>query len=99
MLEPHNITRRTAAALFNVPEENVTDEMLARARTVQRPVLFGSDRIRAPFEVQGTVSARLRPWPKCPDCRQDATGVYGGKHGCNRCGWTEGEAVRRRTFL
>ncbi len=38
-------------------------------------------------------------WATCPNCRQSATGIYLGRFGCQRCGYTEGGVQNRKSFL
>lgn len=83
--------RKGAAAMFNVPETDVTPAMIARYKTATfsmrhstGPVIFAD--LRA---AERRVIGRLLPWPDCPDCKQSATGRYLGRAGCTRCGWTE----------
>lgn len=95
MTAVHDV-RRVAAALFNVHENQVTDAMLARVRTITHPLKFAVVDLSA---IENRVLNSFIRWPKCPDCDQSATGRYAGKFGCSRCGWYEGRVFGPKGLL
>lgn len=88
-----NLYRQSAALIFRVKPADVTPAMVAQARDSMRALLYARALIppAPPFHVGVNMDATRRRtynfWPKCPECRQDATGMYAGQPGCCRCGW------------
>lgn len=75
--------QETAAHLFNVLEEQVTNSMIAKLHTTISPLEHPED----------------LGWVDCTDCKQSATAKYLGIFGCSRCGWSAGGARNRRNIL
>lgn len=94
-----DLHRNAAAKMFKVAPAQVTADMVREARNAMRGLLYSSppvveEVIRVGVNMDGERRRTLAFWPKCPECRQDATGMYAGQPACTRCGWP---APRRKT--
>ena len=92
-----DIHRRSAARIFNVPEDQVTNEQRGRAKTIDFASNFGSE-IKMSTRIVPPITV-MKTWGDCPDCKQSATGVHNGHLSCTRCGWTAGGSTMRRALI